>query len=136
MKKNKKFNSVLSGIRITLPALNKTYEIQKKVANVGFDYINNKKALNKVQEELNELKKELNKKNKKNIKEELGDLIFAVIDLSRKLKYNPEIILSKASLKFSKRFKFIEKQLIKENKQINKTNIKYLEKLWSKSKQI
>ena len=88
--KNKKLDSILDDIPITLPTLNKTYKIQKKVAKVGFDYENVNQALNKVQEELNELKYEIRNKKEKRIKEELGDLIFAVIDLSRKQNYNPE----------------------------------------------
>ena len=134
--KNKKLDSILDDIPITLPTLNKTYKIQKKVAKVGFDYENVYQALNKVQEELNELKYEIKNKRKKRIKEELGDLIFAVIDLSRKQNYNPEIILSYANKKFTRRFKFIEKELKKENKKIEHTNMKNFNRLWKKSKKI
>ena len=132
--KNKKLNSILDDVPINIPALNKSYKIQKKVAMVGFDYSNINEALDKVQEELNELKIEIKKKKIKNIKEELGDLFFATIDLARKQNYNPELILSKANKKFIKRFQFIEKEIKKEGKKIEKTNIKYLEKLWKKSK--
>ena len=134
--KKKSLNSILDDIPTNLPALNKSYKIQKKVAGVGFDYPNVEEALNKVQEELNELKIEVKNKKNKKIKEELGDLFFAVIDLSRKQNYNPELILTKANKKFIKRFQYIEQQIIDEGKQINRTSIKYLEKLWKKSKKI
>ena len=64
----------------------------------------------------------------------MGDLFFAVIDLSRKQNFNPELILAKANMKFVKRFQFNEQQIKIEGKKIEKTNIKYLEKLWEKSK--
>ena len=84
--KNKEQNSILDSIPVTLPALQEANnKIQKKVAAVGFEYNNDIEAIEKVNEELNELKKEIKIKNKKKIREELGDLIFAVLDVSRKL---------------------------------------------------
>ncbi len=87
--KNKKLNSILDDIPSTYPAMLISNKIQKKVANVGFDYKNDIEAINKIIEEAKELKKEIKKKNKKKIKEELGDLIFACLDVSRKLNLNP-----------------------------------------------
>ena len=98
--------------------------LQKKVASVGFEYRNDLEALKKVYEELEELKIEVLAKNKKKIKEELGDLIFATLDVSRKLKLNPEIILKKANNKFSKRWKKLEKNAKKEKLNLNKLSLK------------
>ena len=84
--KNKKRYSILDDIPITYPAYLEANKIQKKVASVGFEYNNDLEALDKVYEELEELKKEVRIKNKLKIREELGDLIFATLDVSRKLK--------------------------------------------------
>ena len=112
----------------------KSYKIQKKVSKYGFEYSSNIEAINKIIEEANELKKEIKKNNNKTIMEEIGDLIFACLDVSRKLNINPEIALSKTNIKFIKRWKYIEKQISLLNKDINQVNIKLLNNLWEKSK--
>ena len=101
-----------------------------------FDYINNIEAVNKVIEEANELKKELKIKrnNKKRIQEELGDLIFSCLDVSRKLNLNPDMILSKANNKFIKRWKNIEKNIKKEKKIFKDLNLDEFNKYWQKAK--
>ena len=132
--KNKKRNSILDSIPVTLPALQEANKIQKKVAAVGFEYKNDIDAIKKVNEELNELKKEIKTKNKKKIKEELGDLIFAVLDVARKLKLDPEFILKKANLKFVKRWKKLESFAKKEGIDLNIIKIKKYNKMWEQAK--
>ena len=132
--KNKKQNSILDTIPVTLPALQEANKIQKKVAAVGFEYNNDIAAINKVNEELNELKKEIKIKNKKKIREELGDLIFAVLDVSRKLKLDPELVLKQSNKKFSKRWKKLENYTNKENLELQKLSIKEYNKIWNKVK--
>tara|TARA_B100000029_G_scaffold323292_1_gene315654 strand:- start:759 stop:1526 length:768 start_codon:yes stop_codon:yes gene_type:complete len=135
-KKNKKKNqnSILDDIPFTFPAYLETNKIQKKVASVGFDYKNELEAIEKVHEELEELKIEVKAKNKKKIKEELGDLIFATLDISRKLKLDPEIILKNANNKFSKRWKKLEKNAQQEKLILNKLSMKKYNLLWNKTK--
>ncbi len=132
--KSKKNKSILEDIPFTYPAYLEANKIQKKVASVGFEYRNDLEALKKVYEELEELKVEVLAKNKKKIKEELGDLIFATLDVSRKLKLNPEIILKKANNKFSKRWKKLEKIAKKEKFDLNKLSTKKYNTLWNKVK--
>ena len=132
--KNKKYISILDHIPNTYPAMLKSYKIQKKVAKYGFDYSSNIEAINKIIEEANELKREVKKNKNKTIREELGDLIFACLDVSRKLNINPEIALYKTNVKFIKRWKYIEKQISILNKDINQINMKLLNELWEKSK--
>lgn len=132
--KNKKQNSILDTIPVTLPALQEANKIQKKVAAVGFEYNNDFEAIKKVNEELNELKKEIKIKNKKKIREELGDLIFAVLDVSRKLKLDPELVLKQSNKKFSKRWKKLENYTNKENLELQKLSIKEYNKIWNKVK--
>jgi len=132
--KNKKKYSILDDIPFTYPAYLEANKIQKKVASVGFEYSNDLEALDKVYEELEELKKEVREKNKIKIREELGDLIFATLDVSRKFKLDPEIILKKANNKFSKRWKKLEKLAKKEKLDLNKLSLKKYDSLWSKAK--
>ena len=133
--KNKKNKSLLDDIPNTYPAMLKAYKIQKKVAKVGFEYKTDLQAIDKVIEEAQELKKEIKRKNKKRkIKEELGDLIFASLDVVRKLKFHPETILNKANNKFSNRWKKIEKLIKINNEEISKLNINKLNYYWEKTK--
>ena len=132
--KKKKQHSILDNIPFTYPAYLEANKMQKKVASVGFEYSNDLEALEKVYEELEELKKELNAKNKIKIKEELGDLIFATLDVSRKLKFDPELILKNANNKFSQRWKKLEKLAEKENLDLNKISLKKYNLLWNKVK--
>ena len=132
--KNKEQHSILDSIPVTLPALQEANKIQKKVAAVGFEYSNDIEAIEKVNEELNELKKEIKIKNKKKIREELGDLIFAVLDVSRKLNLDPESVLKQSNKKFSNRWKKLEKYANKENIELQNLSIKEYNKIWNKVK--
>ena len=132
--KNKKQYSILEDIPFTYPAYLEANKIQKKVASVGFEYSNDLEALNKVYEELDELKEEILAKNNNKIKEELGDLIFATLDVSRKLKLDPELILKKANNKFSRRWKKLEKIAKKEKINLNNLSLKQYDLLWNKAK--
>ena len=132
--KNKEQNSILDSIPVTLPALQEANKIQKKVAAVGFEYNNDSEAIEKVGEELNELKKEIKIKNKKKIREELGDLIFAVLDVSRKLKLDPESVLKQSNRKFSKRWKKLEKHANKKKLELQNLSINEYNKIWNKVK--
>ncbi len=132
--KKKKNISLLDDIPNTFPAYLKANKIQKKVASVGFEYKNDLEALNKVSEELIELRNEIKLKNNKKIKEELGDLIFASLDVSRKLNLDPELILTNANKKFTKRWKKLENISKKENLELNKLNIKQYNEIWQKVK--
>jgi MazG family protein len=132
--KNKKNKHLLDNIPKSYPALLKANKIQKKVSEVGFDYKSDFSAIDKVIEEAKELKKELKKKNKKKIKEELGDLLFACLDVSRKLKLNPEAILYKANSKFIKRWIKVESYIKKDKKKFTDLNIKKFDIYWKKAK--
>ena len=132
--KNKKEESLLDNIPFTYPAYLQANKIQKKVASVGFEYRNDLEAINKVYEELEELKIEIKNKNKKKIIEELGDLIFSTLDVSRKLKLNPELVLKKANKKFINRWKKLELNAKKENIDLKKLSIKKYNLLWQIAK--
>ena len=132
--KKKKQVSILDNIPKTFPALQEANKIQKIVASAGFEYKNDKQAINKVYEELNELKIEIKNNNKKKVKEELGDLIFSILDVSRKLKYDPELILKKANQKFGKRWRRLENMSKENNLKLNQISLKKYNEMWQKVK--
>ena len=134
--KKKENLSILDSIPITLPALQEANKIQKKVAAVGFEYKNNNEAIKKVYEELDELETEIKDNNKQKIKEELGDLIFATLDVARKLKVDPETILKKSNKKFKNRWAKLEDYAKKEKLDLHKMTIFKYNKIWQKIKKI
>ena len=132
--KNKKNNGLLDNIPDNLSSILRANKIQKKVSEVGFEYQNDFEAIDKIIEEAKELKKEIKGRNKKRIKEELGDLIFASLDVARKLNLNPEVILSKANNKFIGRWNRIERMIKKDKKKFNELDIKKFNKYWELAK--
>ena len=130
-RKKKGAKSVLDGVSTTLPAVTRSLKLQKRAAKEGFDWKNSNGTLRKVKEELNELSSEIKAKNKRKIKEELGDLFFSCINLSRKLGLDTETVIRESNRKFEKRFKKMEKVMIKKNL---KWTLNNLEKEWQKSK--
>lgn len=121
--------SALDGVPIYLPALAKAEKIQKKASKVGFDWDNVEDVINKVEEELEELKQAIKNKDSENMKEELGDLLFSVANLSRFLKINSTDALEKTIKKFDKRFRYVEKKC-----DISKANLEEMEKFWNEAK--
>jgi len=130
----KEYKSLMDGIPKTLPALHKAYKIQGRASRIGFDWPNHQGPLNKIIEEINELKAEIKNKNKLRIKYEIGDILFSTVNLSRKLKIDPENALRETISKFNKRFKFIEKWAYINRKKLNSLSLKEMDKLWEKSK--
>jgi len=132
--KNKKDVGLLKDIPRSYPPLLKANKIQKKVAKVGFEYKNSIEAIDKIIEEAKELKKEIKKKNYKKIKEELGDLIFSTLDVSRKLNLDPGVVLSKANNKFIKRWSTVETLIKKNKKKFRDLNLDNFDKYWQLAK--
>ncbi len=120
-----------------LPALFRAEVVQKKAAKLGFDWKNYSEILDKIEEEFNELKDALRGKKKIHIKEEIGDMLFSVVNLARFLKLeSSEELLAATTDKFQKRFAFIEEELRKKGKSLEQSNIQEMEKLWQKAKNI
>ena len=130
-RKKKGAQSVLDGVSVSLPAVTRSLKLQKRAAKEGFDWKDVNGNLKKVKEELIELSHEIKAQNKKKIKEELGDLLFSCINLSRKLGLDTETVIRDSNRKFEKRFKKMEKQM---NKKKLEWNLKNLEKQWQNSK--
>ena len=130
-RKKKGAQSVLDGVSVSLPAVTRSLKLQKRADKEGFDWKDANGNLKKVKEELIELSHEIKAQNKKKIKEELGDLLFSCINLSRKLGLDTETVIRDSNRKFEKRFKKMEKQM---NKKKLEWNLKNLEKQWQNSK--
>jgi XTP/dITP diphosphohydrolase len=126
--------SVLEGVPNSLPALVKALRIQEKVSGVGFDWDNSEGVLNKVKEELEELRKEVIEKNINEMELEFGDVLFSLINYARFLKINPETALELTNKKFIKRFKFIESEAHKLGKKINQLSVEEMNFFWQQAK--
>ena len=122
-RKKKGAQSVLDGVSLSLPAVTRSLKLQKRAAKEGFDWKDANGNLKKVKEELIELSHEIKAQNKKKIKEELGDLLFSCINLSRKLGLDTETVIRDSNRKFEKRFKKMEKQMNKKKLEWNLKNL-------------
>jgi len=131
---NKGNTGILDDIPKSFPAMIRSLKLQKRASENGFDWKNSNDTFKKIEEEKQELKIALIQQEKEEIEEEIGDLIFSVINLSRKLKIDPENALRKTNKKFSARINYIEKKLKKENKKFNESNLIELEMLWNEAK--
>jgi len=130
-------SSVLSGIPDQIPALLKSYRIQEKAANVGFDWPrdNALPVLDKIEEEISELRAEILQKEQVKTEEEMGDLFFALVNLCRHLDLDPEISLQKANRKFINRFSEIERMIEKHGKTWDDYALAELDEMWDIAKE-
>ena len=127
-------NSIVDNVPNHMPALQKAQKIQKKVARVGFDWEIIEDVIAKVHEELEEVKEAINNKDKEPIAEEIGDLLFAVVNLSRFLKLDSEDLLRKSITKFTGRFKKVEKKVSALGKKIEECSLGELDGIWNEVK--
>lgn len=132
--KEKKRKYLLDGIAKELPALRKAQRIQEKASSVDFDWKNHKDITKKILEELDELTVELKNKNIKGIEEELGDLLFSIVNLARFYNISAEDSLRATIKKFHHRFNYIEDSLKSIGKKLKDADIQTMEELWKKSK--
>ena len=123
--------SLLADVPLNLPALSRAAKLQKRAASVGFDWLDVQGPIAKVREELVEVEEALIAGDDAAIEEELGDLFFAVVNVSRYLKIDPERALRKASQKFESRFNYIETHL---NIPIAEASIEEMTVLWDEAK--
>ena len=130
----KKRKSRLDGVPNKLPALVRAQRLQEKASYAGFDHDNIEDAWEKLNEELNELKSAQEKRDIENIKEEIGDVLFSVVNLSRFFDIPAEDMLRKTNRKFITRFQTIERELKEKGKKLENSNLEEMEKIWEKSK--
>ena len=125
--------SALESVAKSLPGLIRAEKLQKKAAKVGFDWENAQGALEKVEEELDEVKRAV--AGDGDPEEELGDLLFAVVNVARHLKVDPERAMEKTCNKFVRRFAEMERQARQENKVLSDLSLTELDTLWNRSKE-
>ncbi len=128
--------TVLSGVPDSLPSLIKAYRIQDKARNVGFDWKDKESVWDKVEEELEELKRELRKEDKENSTKELGDFLFSVINAARLYHLNPDNALEHTNQKFIKRFTYVEQKSAEDGKRLKDITLEKMDELWEEAKKL
>lgn len=128
-------HSLLDGVGLALPALVRAEKLQKRAARVGFDWDAPLRVLEKVREEADELEAEIAAAAPKDkVADELGDLLFALVNLARKLEVDPEEALRRANRKFDRRFRHIEASLAARQQEFSHTTLEEMETLWDEAK--
>jgi XTP/dITP diphosphohydrolase/tetrapyrrole methylase family protein/MazG family protein len=123
--------SALDGIPNSLPPLLRATKLQKKAKKVGFDFEKIDDVVKKLDEEILEFKEAIKNKDNKNLEEELGDIVFTLVNISRFLKIDISNALIKTNRKFEERFRFVE-----ENLDLKNSTLEEMDKMWEKSKKI
>lgn len=126
--------SALSGVPAHLPALLKAQKITEKAARVGFDWEHVDHVFAKVMEELHEFEEAMAGNDNDRMEAELGDLLFAIVNLGRFLSINPEEALRKTINRFQKRFRHVEESLNAQGCQMSSTPLEEMERLWEEAK--
>lgn len=134
-RETKQHTSVLDDVPLALPALNRAHKLQKRAANVGFDWAHTEDIFAKLDEEVLELRAELPDGNQDRIEAEMGDLLFCCVNLSRRLGVNAEAALRRASHRFEARFRFIETSLQQQGRSPEDASLDEMEEFWIKAKQ-
>jgi len=129
-----KTRSLLNGIPENLPLLSRAERITRKVSCAGFDWPDLTGVLTKMDEEIKELGEALSSGDRRKIREEIGDLLFVLVNLSRFLRIDPEDALRRTIEKFISRFQYIETSLLKRGKSIYQSNLSEMDCLWEEAK--
>ena len=130
--------SLLEGIPSKLPAIHEAHQISSRAARVGFDWPDIEGIFDKLQEEVRELKEVISEepdgKRRERLEDEIGDILFVIVNISRYLKIDSESALKRANRKFKSRFQYMEGELAKQGKVLDQTPLEEMESLWKKAK--
>jgi tetrapyrrole methylase family protein/MazG family protein len=126
--------SILEGVPSSMPALSRAHRLQERAARVGFDWKRLDEALPKLDEEIAEFKESLKTESAAKIEEELGDIFFMLVNLSRFLNVDPEQALRKTIGKFIRRFRFIEERAADAGRPLDDLSLDEMENLWQEAK--
>jgi ATP diphosphatase len=127
-------SGALAGVPVALPALTRALKLQDKAGRVGFDWNDPRAVLAKIREEADEIEAELDRGDKGRIAMEVGDLLFAVVNLARHLDADPEGVLRETNLKFERRFAAIERALAARGETPTEASLTEMDKLWDEAK--
>lgn len=122
--------SVLANLPVALPALLRAEKLSKRAARVGFDWPEVAQVLEKIDEELAEVREAVAENDPAHIEEEVGDLLFAISNLARKLQLDPETALRKANAKFERRFRGVEARLNEQGSSVQEADLEAMEAMW------
>jgi len=128
--------SLLDDVPLALPELMRAAKLQKRAARVGFDWPNLDGVMDKIVEEAQEVADAAESKDQDAIEDEIGDLLFAVTNLARKLDIDPELALRRTNSKFTKRFKFIESEAKTHARDVKDMSLDEMEALWKAAKKV
>src|SRR5262247_587184 len=130
--------SLLEGIPSKLPAIHEAHQISSRAARVGFDWPDVEGIFDKLQEEVRELKEVISstaaQRQRERLEDEIGDMLFVIINIARYLKIDSESALKRANRKFKARFRYMEAELAKQGKSLEETPLEEMEALWQKAK--
>ncbi|MFZ1730163.1 MAG: nucleoside triphosphate pyrophosphohydrolase [Bacteroidota bacterium] len=126
--------SVIDGVPRSLPALLKAHRMQDKASKVGFDWEKKDDVWKKVQEELEELRDAVERSNGDNMEEEVGDLLFSLVNYSRFIKVNPEDALRRTIDKFDRRFRHVERRVRETGREPKDSTLEEMDRYWDEAK--
>jgi nucleoside triphosphate diphosphatase len=126
--------SILKGLPLAMPALLRAYEIGTRAAAVGFDWAKTTEVVDKIEEEVAELRQAAAAEGHERAEEEMGDLLFAIANLARKMGIEPESALRRANEKFTKRFTALERRFEERGKSIHDATLEEMEGVWGEVK--
>ena len=135
-REGKQRSSILEGVPKELPALLRAHRLQARAAKVGFDWDRVEDVLGKLDEEVAEFKEAVRRKEKGNIEDELGDILFVIVNISRFIGVNPEDALRKTISKFISRFRYIEMAAADRGKKLTDMSLAEMDALWDEAKRL
>lgn len=130
----KRRGSILGTVPKDLPSLSLAYRLTQKASRVGFDWPDVNGILKKMDEEIKELRETLSLQKRNRIREEVGDLLFVIVNIARFLRIDPEAALRRTVEKFISRFTYIERSLQKKGKALQQSNLLEMDRLWEEAK--
>jgi MazG family protein len=126
--------SALDGVSIALPALMRAEKVQKRAARVGFDWEQLHAVVEKIREEVLEVEQEIASGDRARLEDELGDLLFAVVNLTRKARFDAEIVLNQATNKFVRRFHALEAEAARLGRRLPEMSLAEMDAIWDRLK--
>ncbi|MDO9562607.1 MAG: nucleoside triphosphate pyrophosphohydrolase [Bradyrhizobium sp.] len=126
--------SLLAGVKAGLPALSRAMELQRKASSVGFDWNDPREVLRKIREEADEIEAALDNGDARELAEETGDLLFALVNLARHVGADPDLALRGTNAKFERRFGYIERTLAARGQSLEQASLEEMDALWDEAK--
>jgi len=124
--------SALDGVPKHVPPLHRAYQIQKRAARVGFDWSDIRDVYAKLDEEIAELKEAVARKNRKHVVEELGDVMFSVVNVARFMKVDPAYALETTNAKFERRFRVVEGEIVASGRKMKDCTLAQMDEIWDR----